>query len=190
MGTITDDPKERIDIVTENGEPTGRSETREVIHRKGFWHRTVHVWVINSRREVLLQKRAAAKLTHPDLWDMAVAGHISTGETSLDAACKEVKEELGISLSPSDFTFLFTHKDEGIHHGGTYIDRELHDIYLVVKDIPIEDIVIEPSEVSKVKYLPLKDFFALVQRKDKRLVPHAMEYVKLRSILEHPPNGK
>lgn len=42
------------------------------------------------------------------MWDISVGGHISAGQTSLEAAKRETAEELGQILSDKAFTFLFT----------------------------------------------------------------------------------
>lgn len=37
---------ELLDIVDENGCPTGETVERETAHRKGIRHRTSHVWLV------------------------------------------------------------------------------------------------------------------------------------------------
>ena len=54
---------EFLDIVNENGLPTGRIVERSIAHMEGIWHRTSHVWLVRRKEEavqVLLQKRTAA----------------------------------------------------------------------------------------------------------------------------------
>lgn len=174
---------ERIDVLSVDGKKTGRIESRETIHSEGLWHGTVHVWIVTSRHDILLQKRAKGKQTHPGLWDMACAGHISSGETSLEAALKEVSEELGIELSPGELTFLFTEKSERIHHQGRYIDREFHDIYLVRKDIPLSSFSLQASEVEALRYMSLHEFSLKVRDKNDCLVPHFNEYARIENHL-------
>ncbi|GAB6097708.1 hypothetical protein JCM14469_39620 [Desulfatiferula olefinivorans] len=174
---------ETIDVLTDDGEITGRTEPRETIHALGLWHRTVHIWIVNDDRDILLQKRAQAKKTHPGLWDVSCAGHISTGETSLDAARKELFEELGLDLSPAELMFLFTEKVETLHDEGRYIDREFHDIFLVRKNVPLTDLTLQADEVAALMYLPLRDFGIKIFRKDRNLVPHFREYARIRDCL-------
>ena len=52
---------ELLDLVDENGVPTGEVKERELVHRDGDRHRTSHVWLFrqrNGRWQVLLQKRS------------------------------------------------------------------------------------------------------------------------------------
>jgi len=41
--------EEYLDILDEQGNVTGRSETYDSVHKLGLIHRTVHVWFLNSR---------------------------------------------------------------------------------------------------------------------------------------------
>jgi isopentenyldiphosphate isomerase len=131
-----------------------------------------------------LQKRSQAKENHPGLWDMACAGHISSGETSLEAALKELKEELGIEFQPQDLQYLFSQKSEFVLQDGQYIDREIHDIYLITKNIPISSFKIQKSEVEDLNYVSISVFCHQVIEKDPRLVPHFSEYLKVIEYLK------
>ena len=87
--------KEYIDVVDEKNNPTGKVKEKQQAHEDGNFHRTAHVWIINSKNELLLQKRSASKKTHPNYWDISGAGHIRAGESVIDGAIRELKEELG-----------------------------------------------------------------------------------------------
>ena len=53
--------KEFLDIIDENGQPTGEIVDRETARAKGILHRTSHVWLArrkNGKVQILLQKRA------------------------------------------------------------------------------------------------------------------------------------
>ena len=39
-------PDELLDVVDEDGNPTGETVGREVAHRDGVRHRTAHVWLV------------------------------------------------------------------------------------------------------------------------------------------------
>src|SRR5579871_5231372 len=100
--------QEYIDILDKEGNKTGESLDGKEIHKLGLPHRTVHIWLVNSRKQLLLQKRSKIKDAYPSCWDISAAGHISSGETSLEAAKKETREELGLDLSDEAFSFLFS----------------------------------------------------------------------------------
>ena len=87
---------EYIDIFDENNNPTGQIKEKGKAHEEGDFHRTAHVWIINDKNELLLQKRSANKKSHPNCWDISGAGHIKAGESVIDGAIRELKEELGV----------------------------------------------------------------------------------------------
>lgn len=65
---------EILDVVDENGNPTGETVERTVAHKTGVRHRTSHVWVVrknNGSMEILLQKRSKNKDSHP--WGVLTA---------------------------------------------------------------------------------------------------------------------
>ena len=77
---------ELIDVLDENGKLTGEVLEKDEIYRKGLWHRSSHIWIINDNNELLVQKRNPYKQTFPNLWAISVAGHVDSGETSRDTA--------------------------------------------------------------------------------------------------------
>lgn len=75
-------------------------------------HRVAHVLVFNSRGQLYLQKRAADKDVQPGKWDTSVGGHVDSGESYLQAAVRETREELGITAEPGEFEFLYKYMHE------------------------------------------------------------------------------
>ena len=67
---------------------------------------------MNSNDEILVQKRSPKKETFPNLWAISVAGHVRSGETSIEAAIREIKEEIGKKVTEEDLIYLFTLKRE------------------------------------------------------------------------------
>ena len=92
---------ELLDLVDENGVPTGEVKERELVHRDGDRHRTSHVWLFrqrNGRWQVLLQKRSEQKDSHPGCYDISSAGHIPAGVDWVSSALRELEEELGLHM--------------------------------------------------------------------------------------------
>lgn len=87
---------EYIDIYDSSNHPTGEVKEKTRAHEDGNFHRTAHIWIINDKHELLLQKRSSTKKSHPNCWDISGAGHIRAGETVIDGAMRELKEELGV----------------------------------------------------------------------------------------------
>lgn len=90
---------EIFDVVDHEDTVTGQS-TRGEVHAQGLLHRAVHVFAINKKGEVLLQRRSLLKDSHPGVWDSSVSGHLDAGEDYETAAIRELGEEMGIYEVP------------------------------------------------------------------------------------------
>jgi isopentenyldiphosphate isomerase len=171
--------EELIDILAADGSRMGSTKPRAQVHADGDWHRTVHVWIMNSDQEVLLQRRALVKDSHPGLWDVSCAGHILAGDTSRAAAVRELNEELGLSVRPDALRYLFTLPSFFVLNNGAFVDRELNDVYLLIKDIDPQVLRLQTAEVAAVAWVPLKTFRERVAQSDPSLVPHTDGYRRL-----------
>ncbi len=85
---------ELLDVVDEQDRVIGVAGRRD-IHEKGLLHRAVHVFVVDQQQGIYLQKRAWHKDEHPGKWDSSASGHVDSGESYVDAARRELEEELG-----------------------------------------------------------------------------------------------
>ena len=97
--------KEFLDIVDENGQPTGEMIDRDTAHAKGVLHRTSHVWLARRKKgkvQILLQKRAKHKSSFPGCYDISSAGHIPAGCGFEESAIRELQEELGLTEADLD----------------------------------------------------------------------------------------
>ncbi len=161
-----------IDVVTPGGEFTGKTLPRDKIHENGAWHRTVHIWVCDQKGSVLLQKRSAEKDSHPSMWDVSCAGHIESGDTSINAAIRELDEELGIAAEPGELYLLCTLPSTFVLQNGRFIDNEWVDVYLLRKDIASISLKLQKEEVEAVDLIPIDELENRILRKDPQLVPH------------------
>ena len=134
--------KELLDIWDESGKPTGQVYEKSIAHQKGLFHPTVHVWFYTSAPSLLLQKRGSNKETFPNLWDVSVAGHVSSGESILDGALREIKEEIGLQLKSNDLILIDVRKNINQFSNGI-IDCEFQHVFLSELKIGLEDLVIQ-----------------------------------------------
>ena len=142
--------EEKLDVLNQFGEFTGKIATRDECHKKGLWHRAVYAFIIDDKGNVLLQKRSKNKKLWPNMWDVTVGGHVDSGEFGRQALIREVKEELGIELDDSDIKYLVG--STSINKKGDIINKHYNECYLITKDISISEIKIQKEEVSEVKY--------------------------------------
>ena len=96
---------EMFDVVDDGNNVTGQRARAEV-HAENLLHRAVHVFVLNSKGDLFLQKRSHLKDAHPEAWDSSAAGHLDVGESYVDCAVRELEEELGIDTDSEALTRL------------------------------------------------------------------------------------
>ncbi|MEP4078757.1 16S rRNA (adenine(1518)-N(6)/adenine(1519)-N(6))-dimethyltransferase RsmA [Haloferula sp.] len=115
--------EELFDVVDAEDQVTGTA-TRAEVHEKGMLHRAVHIFAINRRGDLLLQKRSRLKDAHPGVWDSSVSGHLDAGEDYLDAARREMGEEMGIEgVEPEEVAKLSPSEATGWEHVRLYMVR-------------------------------------------------------------------
>jgi isopentenyldiphosphate isomerase len=146
---------ELIDILDSEGNFTGKSCLKSVAHQHGYFHATVHVWLFTKDEKILLQKRAPTKKVFPNLWDISVAGHIAAGEQIIDAALREVHEEIGLRLTPSDLIKIGTRKHQVAHANGIQ-DNEIHHVFMAELNVPITQLIFQEEEVAGLQLFDLE----------------------------------
>lgn len=176
--------EEYLDILDEQGNKTGIARPYLEAHEKGLIHTAVHIWIVNSKKEILIQKREKNRRFFPEHWDISTAGHVSAGQTNIEAAIREVREELGLDFQESDFHLLCTLWTDSLLNNGAFINREFNPVYVVRTDIDVSQIKIQKEEVEAVKLLSLEEFKNWVKGKGEKMVPHEEEYAKLIEYLE------
>ena len=95
----------RLNIVDEAGNIIGE-ETRERIHREGLLHKIVHVWFYTADKKLIFQRRGKNAETHPNQLDATAGGHVEMGQSDIEAAIAETKEETGVLLEQSELVPL------------------------------------------------------------------------------------
>jgi isopentenyl-diphosphate delta-isomerase type 1 len=165
---------EYIDVVDKDGNKTGQSVSRKEIHEKGFWHKSVHVWFVNSKKEILLQLRSENKREHPGWWDISVAGHMSAGDDEVTAAIREAKEEIGLDIDAKELKFIGTVHQEATHDD--YINKEINPVFVVQRDLDLTKLKIQEEEVSELKYVPFDLFVEMTKDTKSKLLKHGKEF--------------
>lgn len=178
---------EYIDIVDNQGNPTGKRTLKSIIHQKGYYHHTAHVWFYTKNGDVLLSQRSAKKTICPLIWDVSVAGHIDAGETPIQAAIRETKEEIGIIISENSLEFIGVFESFK-SYGNGIIDNEFNNTFIAKINEPISKFSIQEEEVEAVKFITLNDFKNLIDNagETSHLVPINKDYYKF--VLEHIKN--
>ncbi len=171
---------EYIDIVDANGTPTGESKLKSIIHQKGYYHNTAHIWFYTKSGEVLLSQRSSKKTICPLMWDVSVAGHIDTGETIKQAAIRETKEEIGLSISENDLKKIGVFKCFQTYENGI-IDNEFHNTFICELKVSISELTPQEEEVEALKlvsFTHFKDLINNIDNNNNHFVPSNKSYYK------------
>lgn len=129
------------DIYDVNRELTGRTIKRGDAFAEGEYYVCCEIWIINSRNQMLMTQRHPAKKAG-GLWEFS-GGGVLAGETTKQAAIREIKEELGVIIDESELELLEVFKNRNY----------FMDIFVVRKDIDLKEITLQPAEVVDAKYL-------------------------------------
>ncbi len=141
--------EELFDVVDADDRVIGVAPRSEV-HARLWWHRAVHVFVLNSRGELLIHRRSASKDQYPRCWTSSASGHLAAGEDYAPAAVRELQEELGI-VTPLTFLAKFPASPEMCYEHTVLYET-------VTDDVPTFD----PGEIEHGEYLPLATIAARV----------------------------
>lgn len=171
-----------LDIFDESGNPTGEQKSYTEVHKNGYWHKSAHVWVIDPKGFVLLQRRSPRVHTFPGMWDSSAGGHIDAGETSVFAARRELYEEMGLLFPEEKFEYIGTIIDQYEISGGG-ASNEFDDIFLVVIENRDTPIYFNKDEVEGIAWIDFKEFEQKIKEKDPYYIQHQAEYDILFPIL-------
>ncbi len=176
---------ELLDIWDEEGRPTGRTALKSEVHRQGWYHPTVHIWFYTATGQVLLQLRAAGKDTYPGLWDVSVAGHLGAGESPVNGALREIREEIGLEVESRELEPVTVHKQKHRHPNGI-VDCEFRHVYICLLRRPLRELTPQVSEVDQLRLQPLPTLAEEVWglARPGIYVPHGTDYYRavLRAI--------
>ena len=175
---------EYVDVLDSSGRPIGMRKSKSEVHRDGDWHGAAHVWILNRKGQILIQRRSATKENWPNLWDVSVAGHISAGEEPVEAALREAREELGVTLVHGECRYLFAVAEQVALNNGSYIDNEHHHVFLVEKDLDVGDLKFTDGEVAEVRFVELRKLQTNLTTDPSGFVPHEEEYRRLFEVLQ------
>ena len=175
---------ELLDIVDEQGNPTGQTVERKKAHRNGIRHRSSHVWLFRRREgrvEILLQKRSCKKDSFPGCYDISSAGHIPAGTDYIVSALRELREELGVEAEASELQYCgkrFIYYEEEFY-GEPFIDNQVSNIYILWRDCEAEGFILQEEEVDEVKWF---DFQECVEMVRQNRIPHCIMMEELEML--------
>lgn len=144
-----------------------RAEDRVVVHSSKLWHRGIHVFVYNPKKEMLVQKRSSDKDKYPNRYDCSICGHVISGDSYERTAIRELREELGVRnvvIKPiTRFRMPYGSKDN-----------------MVCKLFECSyDGKIKPNEeITEIKFLNAEELKRIIRNQPKMFTPWFVEILK------------
>lgn len=163
---------EYVDVYNRLREKMGYTKPRKEI-ADGEYRISAHIWIVNDKGEILVQKRSEEEDKFPGYWAQT-GGGVKAGTTSKETVNEECGEELGITV-----------EDNEIYYVGSYIrTRDIVDIWMATKNVDVTNLTIDPSEVAEVKFVSLDTFDKMIE--DNIVVPSINpSYLLLKNYLNN-----
>jgi isopentenyl-diphosphate delta-isomerase type 1 len=150
---------EFLDIVNENDEVIGNASKNEIYEKK-LLHRIVHVFVFNDKDQMALQLQSIHKKFCPHHWCTAAAGHVRSGESSEQAALRELEEEIGIHARLTfKYKDFYEYKNSG--------QSGLRKILISFKTVFNGPFKINQKEVEKIQFFDLGQIQRMIDNGEK-----------------------
>ena len=165
---------ERCDIYDILGRSTGRVCLRSDPLATGDFVLGSTVWIYDGEKGFLMQQRAKTKRIRPLRW-AAHGGGALAGESSADAAIREVQEELGLTLIPEKLEFL-----------GRQIAAEgwINDYYIYREPVDTSALTLQEEEVAAVCWMSFEEI--LRRHRSGELIPFVPEVPMLAEAIGYP----
>lgn len=145
---------EKWDLYDENRELTGETMMRGTSVPEGCYHIVVSIWLRNHEGKYLMSRRSENKNWSPGVWE-TTGGAVQSGETSLDAAVREVREELGLELDKDKGKLIRSVRSEPL--------QDFYDAWIFDVETELSDLTVQTEEVSEVKWMDSDEIDALWQ---------------------------
>lgn len=162
---------EYLDIVDEEDNVIEK-DTRKNVHARHEIHRGVHVFVINSKREMLVQKRSENKDYYPGYYDASVGAQVLSGESYEQAAARETEEELG--FAPKNLEKICDYNSYSTRQ------REKRRLFVCRENGPFK---IDKNEVESTDWLSLKKINNEIEKGEIRFTEGFM--ISFQNYMDH-----
>ena len=147
---------EYLDLYDENRIFTGEKvlRSKDMKPEEGKYINIVIVFIENSKGEFLIQKTSIEKGSV----FATTGGLVKSGSSPDRTIVEEIKEELGLDVDINELKLIKTYKRR----------HAFQDTYYLKKDINIEDITVQESEVEYVVWLSKEEIKKLIKNNEFR----------------------
>lgn len=151
---------EKWDLYTKYREKTGKEWIRGEKIPKGYYHLCVHIWIRNSKGEYLISQRSANRPTYPLMYECP-GGSVLKGESSIEGAVREVKEEVGLDLEQNEGKLVFSKIRQEFN--------DIMDVWIFEYNGKLQLEAATTDEVADCRWMTVTEIRKLYE--DKKLVP-------------------
>ena len=148
---------EYLDVYNSNKELVGktieRHESRDNLKENEYFL-FEQAWIKNSEGKILLTRRSPTK-KYAGFWE-PTSGHVMSGESSLNGIKRELKEEIGIDINDNELSQVTSFIDK----------KSIKEIWLIKKDVSINDLKFADREVSAAKFVTIDEFKEMLKNNE------------------------
>lgn len=142
------------DLYDKNRRPTCETVERGRPIPAGRYHIVAHVVVFDNQGRMLIQQRQPFKEGWSNLWDITAGGSALAGESSTQAAQRELREEVGLDVDltgePPRLTIFY----------GECFD----DVYVVTREVDPASLKLQYEEVQAVRWATEAEVLAMLEK--------------------------
>lgn len=131
--------------------PLERTHLRGQKLNQDEYHMDVEIWTVDSHNNILITLRDPQKEKYPDKWE-STGGSALAGETSRQAAVRELCEETGITAGEDELVYWGTHLEQA-----AFVD-----IYLLRRDIPVARLTMQEGETVDARWISLEELERMI----------------------------
>ena len=164
---------ELLSIVDENDNLL-KGEERKVVHSSTSWHRGIHVFVYNDKKDLLIQRRSHSKDKYPNAYDCSISGQVNFGETYEKTAIRELEEELGIKK---------VNIEPVLHFRMPYGPQDYHVCKLF--QCTYDGNINPNEEIAEIKFFKLDELKKLITKEPEKFTPWFVEMLKWHFKMEN-----
>ena len=139
------------DLYKKDGSPAGVDLVRGETMPEGLYHIVSGVAVRHRDGSYLLMQRDWNKAGFPGMWELGASGSILKGESPLQGAFRELKEETGITATELELIFVVRDNVTFYHN------------YLCVIDCPKDSVTLQEGETIAYRWVSREDFLRFME---------------------------
>ena len=132
----------------------------------------IAVYILNNNKQILLQKHSDNKKYNPNMWSI-LKGHVEENEGIIDAAIREIHEELGLNVNIKDIHPLNNHQF-------TRRENNCNTFFFLIRcNLKEDDFIIKENELSAVKWVDIREIINNIKNNDTNIALDKTQLIHL-----------